>query len=315
MPLPTPRDVHVDRALTDLSVFYRQSAPAYADRIFPTVTVTNQSDKYFVWDKADLFRRQARKHAAGDAYARGGMRLSTETYYAEEFSLEYLIPDQVRRNADAAVDPERTGTYFLVDQLNLEKDYNFATDFLSSSAGWTSGSVTAKWELSTGVPVTDVQNWMATIKQQLGASMQHRMVGVCGAIVKARLMGNSQVRNSTIYVTQGTSRAIEQSIAAVLGLDDLVVFDRVYNTAAEGKTASYSNLMDDDFLLVAVPATPGLDVASAGYQFEWNDGNGTLYVESYRANDRKSDVLRGISYYDQKQVAAGLGIWAADVCD
>ncbi len=56
-------------------------------------------------------------------------------------------------------------------------------------------------------------------------------------------------------------------------------------------------------------------IASAGYQFEWNDGNGTMYVESYRDESTKSDVLRGISYYDQKQVAAGLGIWAADVCD
>lgn len=317
MAVPTVRDSHVDAALTDLSIAYRQDAPAYAERIFPRVVVQKQSDKFFVWDKGDMWRRSVKKRAAGTKFERAGMRLSTETYYSEQYALEHQIEDERRRNADPAVDPERSGTFFLVDQHNLEKDYQFATDYLNGSAGWTSGSVSAggKWDTATGAPVTDVQYWMSLIKQQLGASMSHRWVGVCGSIVKARLMGNAQVRNSTIYVTQGTSNAIEQSIAAVLGLDDLVVFDRVYNTAAEGKTASYSNLMDDDFLLVAVPRSPALDTPSAGYSFEWDDGNGTMYVESYRDETVKSDILRGICYFDFKQTGAALGVWAADVCD
>ncbi len=318
MALPTARDVHVDAALTDLSVAYRQEAPAYADRIFPRVTVMKQSDKYFVWEKADMWRRTAKERAAGTKFERGGVRLSTESYYSKQFALEHPIPVEVRRNSDPAIDPERTGVGYLVDQLNLEKDYAWASTYMASSGtGWTSGSLSAggKWDTSTGAPVTDVQNWMATIKTQIGASMRHRFVGVCGTIVKARLMGNAQIRNSTIYVTQGTSKAIEQSLAAVLGLDDLVVFDRVHNTAKEGQTASYSALVDDDFLLVAVPSAPALDTPSAGYSFEWDDGSGTMYIESYRDETIKSDILRGINYFDLKQVAAGLGVLALDVCD
>lgn len=315
MALPTTRDVHIDAALTDLSIAYRQEAPAYAARIFPTVTVNKQSDKYFVWDKGDMWRRSVQKRAAGTKFARAGMRLSTDTYFSEQYALEHQIPDEVRRNADAAIDPERTGVQFLVDQHNLERDYLWANTYMSSGAGWTSGTVTAKWDTTNGVPVTDVQYWMSLIKQQIGASSQHRYIGVCGTIVKARLMGNSQIRNSTIYVTQGTSQAIEQSLAAVLGLDDLVVFDRVQNTAAEGKTAVYAPLVDDDFLLLAVPRSPGLDVPSAGYSFEWNDGNGSMYVESYRDETIKSDILRGICYFDLKQVAGGLGVFASDVAD
>lgn len=315
MGVPTVRDSHIDAALTDLSISYRQDAPAYAERIFPRVVVQKQSDKYFVWDKGDMWRRNVKKRAAGSHFERAGMRLSTETYYSEQYALEHQIEDERRKNADPGADPERNGTFFLGDQLSLEKDYQFATDFLQSGAGWTSGSVAFKWDLTTGVPVTDVQGWMSTIKQQLGASMSHRWVGVCGTIVKAKLMGNPQIRNSTIYVTQGTSSAIEQSIAAVLGLDELVVFDRIHNTAAEGKTPVYANLMDDDFLLVAVPRNPALDTPSAGYSFEWDDGNGTQYIETYRDETVKSDILRGIMYFDQKQTGAALGIWAADVCD
>ena len=60
---------------------------------------------------------------------------------------------------------------------------------------------------------------------------------------------------------------------------------------------------------------PGLDVPSAGYSFEWDDGNGSWYVEMYRDNTIKSDVVRAVSYYDLKQTGAGLGVFAAAVCD
>lgn len=315
MSVPTARDVHIDSALTDISIAYRQEAPAYVDRIFPRVTVTKQSDKYFVWDRGDSLRRNIKKRAAGAHFERAGLRLTNEQYYSEQYPLEYPIPDEVRRNSDTGVDVEETGTNFLVDQFNLEKDYQFATAFMTASAGWTSGSVTAKWNLTTGVPVADIEAWKLLIRQQLGASMRHKWVGVTGAIGKAALMSNTQVRNSTIYVTQGTSRAIEQSIAAVLGLDDLVVFDRIYNTAAEGKTPVTANMVDDDFLLVAVPFTPARQTPSAGYAFEWDDGNGTFYVEQYRDEPTKSDILREIGYFDLKQTGAALGVFAADVTD
>lgn len=316
MALPTTRDVHVDAALTDLSIAYRQDAPAYADRIFPIVSVGKQSDKYFEWNKGDMWRRNAQKRAPGTSFARAGMRLSTNTFFSEQYSLEYLIPDEVRRNSDSAINPERTGTFWLMDQLNLEKDYQWATNFMSSGAGWTSGTVSvAKWETATGVPVSDVQYWRHLIQQQIGSSNQHRFVGVCGSIVKSRLIGNAQVRNSSIYVQVGTAQAVNAGIAAILGIDDLVVFDRMYNTAKENATASYSALADDDFLLVAVPRSPGIDVPSAGYSFQWNDGNGDMYVESYRDEPNKSDVIRSINYFDLVQTGSALGVFCADVCD
>lgn len=317
MPLPTARDVHVDVALTDLSISYRQETPPYAERIFPVVPVDKQSNKYFVWDKGDQWRRTAQKRAAGAKFARGGARLSTDQYYSEQYALEYPIPDEVRKNADAAADPERSGTNWLVDQLTIEKDYQWSNTYMSASAGWTSGSLGSggKWDTSTGAPVTDVQYWRSLIRQQVGASTGVRFVGVCGAIVKARLMGNTQIRNSNIYVNTGTADAIDASLAAVLGIDELVVFDRVYNSAAEGKTAVYTPMADDDFLLVAVARNPAPDLPSAGYSFEWDDGNGSWYVEMYRDNTIKSDVVRAVSYYDLKQTGAGLGVFAADVCD
>lgn len=313
----TTRDVHVDAALSTLSIAYRQENPAYSDLIFPRVPVAKQSDKFYVWSKADAWRRNVAKRAPGTRAARASIGNSTSTYFSEQYALEHFIEDEKRRNADPAINPEETGTRFLTDQHALEKDYQWTAAYMSASAGWGSGSLGSggKWNTSTGAPVTDVQNWTRTIKRALGASRQHKFVGVCGTIVEAALIGNTQIRNSSIYVQQGTVTAVRASLAAVLGIDELVVIDREYNTAAEGKAASYSPLADDDFLVVAVPRAPGLDVPSAGYTFEWDDGQGTMYVEMYRDEPNKSDVLRAIQYFDMKQTGTDLGVFAADVTD
>lgn len=319
MPLPTARDVHVDMALTDFSIAYRQEMPAYADRIFPRMTVTKQSDKYFVWDKADMWRRNiTKKRAAGTAFERGGVRLSTDSYYCEEYPLEYPIDDRVRRNSDAAVDLENFGARWLVEQINLEKDYQWATDFMTTSSGWTAGTALSngKWSVSaTATPITDVTGWVRQLKRGLGSSRQHRIVGVCGSIVEKALISNAQIRNSKIYVAEGTVEAIRASLAAVLGLDELIIFDREYNTAAEGKAASYSPIVDDDFLVVAVPRTLGLEVPSAGITFEWDDGKGPMYIEQYRDEPIASDILRGVCHFDHKLTGADLGVFLDDVTD
>ncbi|NBO09074.1 MAG: hypothetical protein EBV30_06965, partial [Actinobacteria bacterium] len=64
MAQPTSGDVHVDAILTNISVAYIQEQAAYvASRIFPTVPVEKQSDKYFIYTKGDWFRDEAQLRA------------------------------------------------------------------------------------------------------------------------------------------------------------------------------------------------------------------------------------------------------------
>ena len=44
---PTMSDVHIDAALSELSIAYKNKS-FIADQVFPLVTVEKQSDKYYV---------------------------------------------------------------------------------------------------------------------------------------------------------------------------------------------------------------------------------------------------------------------------
>lgn len=317
MTQPTPQSVHIERALSDLSVSYRQDKPSIAERIFPRVVVDFQKDKFHVWNKADQWRRNVAKRAPGTKFARSGIGLSSDEYNAEQYSLEYPVPDEVRKNADAALNTGTTATNWLYDQLMLEQDYQFAAQWMTTGVGWNVGSLGAsKWSAANSTPIKDIQTASRTIKRALGASSSHRLVAVCGTIVETALLTNTDITGKLTNVQVGSIDALRAALAAILGIDELIVADREYNTAAEGKAASYSPVIDDDFLLVARPNAPGIDTPSAGYSFCWNeDGMGDMYIEQYRDETIKSDVYRGICYYDLKQVAGGLGVLFTDCAD
>lgn len=311
MPLPTLSQVHTQAALTDLSIAYRQDAPAISDLIFPRVSVNKQANKYYIWNKGDMWRNEARKRAPAADFARVGIRLSTDNYSCDQYALEYLIADEIAANADAGIEIQSTATMYLVDQLNLQKDLSFATDFFTTSSGWGSGTVSTAWDtVATGTPVTNITSAVLTIKRALGASQSHRIVGLGGTKILNALVNSDQVRDRTKYVRDGTYAGLRAALAPVLNLDELIISDREYNTALEGRTASYSPVFDNDFLVVAVPRSAGLSVPSAGYTFAWDEGGrGDMYVEMYREDPKKSDVVRAVCYYDQKQTGTDLGVF------
>ena len=60
MAQPTPSDVHVDAILTNISVAYIQDQNYFiANKVFPSIPVEKQSDKYFKYTKGDWFRDEA----------------------------------------------------------------------------------------------------------------------------------------------------------------------------------------------------------------------------------------------------------------
>lgn len=314
MGLPTISQVHIQSALTDLSIAYRQDVPAISDRLFPRVSVNKQSNKYYVWNKGDMWRAEARKRAPAADFARVGIRVSTDNYSAVQYALEYLIADEIKANSDAGIDLESTAAMYLVDQLNLQKDLDFAADFFTSSSGWASGTVGTAWDnVSSGTPVTAIVGAITSIRRALGGSNNHRLVGLGGVKIRSALLLSDQVRDRTKYVQAGTYAALEGALAGALGLDELIFSEREYNTAKEGRTASYSPVFDNDFLVVAVPRNPGLSTPAAGYTFAWDEnGRGDMYTEMYREENKKADVLRAVCYYDQKQTGTDLGVFFND---
>lgn len=324
MPSPTSGQVHIDYALSDLSIAYMQEKPPYSDLIFPRVTVDHQSNKYFIWNKGDFFRDNAALRAPGAAFARIKLSLDTPgSYFADQYGLEYEIPDETVANEDAAIQLKQTGTRVITSQINLRKDAAFAADFLKTGVWGTditgvssapSGSQTLQWNDATSDPAADLQTGLEALLNATGDIEGIRYKLVIGSAVRAALVNHPDAIDRIKYTEKADVAAVDGVLGSWLGVDDLIVARRRKTTSVERQTDAFAAVVGKVALLVAVPDGPGLNVPSAGYTFEWNEpGKGTMVIEEYRWEKDKMDIVRGYTYFDQKAVATPLGYYFTSV--
>lgn len=282
MPQPVYSDVHVAAALTQISVAYLQSADHYiADRVFPNVPVQHQTDKYFVWNKGDFFRDEAQLRADATESAGTGFNLTTQSYSANVWALHKDVGDQVRRNADPAVDLDLVTTRTLMQKLLIRRDRFFMSQFMKTGLWGTdkTGQATSDsthvvfWDDdANGDPFSDLALGMTTVLQNTGYMPNTLVMGwpVFQALRKHPLIIDRIKYSQPTW----TGTISEQLLAQAFDIDRVLVSKGVYNSASEGNTDSFGFMMGKDALLCYSAPDPGLMQPSAGYTFPWEGFTG-----------------------------------------
>jgi hypothetical protein len=110
--------------------------------------------------------------------------------------------------------------------------------------------------------------------------------------------------------TKYVSSEMDQTmIAALLGLDQLLVSNLHYDTAAPGIAASLSSLLGDVAFMGYKPPAPGPLKVSAGYIFR----NNRPMVKRWRDEERESDAIEVNMEFQAKVVASLCGYLIRDV--
>src|SRR3990167_3349737 len=131
---PSPADMHVDAALTDFSTAYFADPAKYVwPKAAPLVASDKQSNKYHVYDKAELLYVAAQKKAPGTEAAVRTYSMSTDTFFADVIAVAVDVPEESIANADAGINPEQDAAMLAVQDLNLYMETAFATTFFGTS--------------------------------------------------------------------------------------------------------------------------------------------------------------------------------------
>ena len=100
-------------------------------------------------------------------------------------------------------------------------------------------------------------------------------------------------------------------LAAIFGVDRVLVAKAVKATNIEGQTAAYAFTHGKNALLCYVNPSPGLLAPSAGYSFVWtgiSEGMGTsIGISRLRLDAKRADRIEGQVAFDNKIVATDLG--------
>ncbi len=313
MPQPTSFDVHVDAILTNISVAYMQESYAFvASRAFPQVSVNKQTDKYFTYTQADFFRDQVQRRADGTESAGTGYGLSTASYSCDVYALHKDIGDQTRANADAPLNPDMDATRFLTQQMLIRQEVEWAAAAFTTGVWGTDATPSTLWDAASSTPIADVETAKNTVLTNTGYVPN---TVIMSYKVLSALMDNSDIIDRIKYTSQDS--VSEELLARLFGVDRVMVMAGTYNTAAEGATASYSQIGDKDVLVAYVAPTAGLMVPSAGYTMLWNgvsQGFGTsTAVARYRMDTLRADRIEIESAWDTKIVSSALGYFLSNV--
>lgn len=294
MPQPTPGDVHVAAALTDIAVAYMQDESVYiADKIFPVVPVNHQTDLYYVWSKADFFRDEAQLRADATESAGTGMNLNTQTYSAKVWALHQDLGAQVRANADPSVDLDMASTKMLMQKMLIRRDRVFVSKYLTTGIWGTdvtgvavgpAAGQTVQWnDAANSDPFADIALGQTVILQNTG---QEANVLVLSWPVYQALRMHPLVIDRIKYTSPAFAGKITpQILAEAFDVEQILVSKAIYNTAAEGQAANMSFVMGKSALLANRPSAPGLMVPASGYTFAWSGlatGYNNLGIATYQ---------------------------------
>jgi len=329
---PSAGDVHVNMPLTNISVAYIQDASVFiADQAFPNIPVMKQSDRYYVYSRADFNRDEMKERAPGTESAGGGYDLdNTPTYFAPVNAYHKDVSDQVRSNADSPLNMDRDATIFVTQKALIRRERTFAARL--DAANWAHSKTGVgvnpqtneflQWNDANSTPIENIRDAKTLVLESTGFE-PNRLV--LAKRVYDALVDHPDIVDRVKYgQTPGAPATVNaNALAQLFEVERVLVSRAVYN--AGGKGSSYSSsaskedssfIMGPDAVLIYTTPTPGLLVPSAGYTFSWNGFMGASAfgsrIKRFRMEHLESDRIEVQMAYDQKVVASDLGYVFAD---
>jgi len=243
MPLLTPSAVHVDQPLTNLTLAYAQSQENFiADKVFPTVGVSKQSDKYYIYDRANMNRTgDVAKLAPRTEVNRIGMTLSTSSYFADVYGLGMDFDEQTLANEDAMLDIRSAGAETLAMRLMIHREEQFATNFFSTGVWGTDNTLsgTDQWsDYTNSTPIQDVTAARRAVQLASGGFKPNTMV--VGKEVRDKLINHPDILarlNGGATVTN-TALITDAKLAEIFEVENFYVMEAVKNSSVEGVAES-----------------------------------------------------------------------------
>lgn len=345
---PSSGDMHIDEALTDLSLAFMQDAEGFvARRAFRSVPVKQRGNVYWTYPRGAFNRNQMAKRAPGTESRGANYQVDTAKYYCDVYALHVDVADQIRDNADSAINIDRDVTTFLTMKGMLLEEIDWRDKFFGG-AGFvaTPGSVWAYvydgnatptavatldptsgtagnrrvqfWSSSPGAgelgPIEVVKRAKRDMQQNTGFG-QRNMIMVMGREVFDALTDNPDIidRIDRGQTPGGPAMSNEQNLAVLFGLDEVIVMDAIENTAEVGLVDNHQFIGGKNALLLYRPSSPGLMTPAPGYTFLWSGFSGAnaggTRIKNMRVDLKESDRIEIQSAFEHNQVSTELGVY------
>lgn len=294
---PVIGSAKVDKILSQFSQAYRNKN-FISEMILPVLKVKEKTGKFAKYGKenfrvySNMIFRAPGTRALGIDYS-----VSQGTYVCQERSVEKLVPDEMKANTDDPYDPMRDATMMTMDVILGNQEYALATAMASTSVitQYATLSGTSQWsDFANSDPFTDIDTAIQTVTAATGKRPNSMAISFQ---VFSKLKYHPDVRDQLKYTNGGqvSSSSLISFLKDFFDLENVYVGDAVYDSAAEGQTASISYIWGKHCWLFYQTKGPTLMDATFGLTLQ----DVTNEVDTYREDAKRSDVVRARKSFDQ----------------
>lgn len=298
--MPLASEVHVERALTNMAVKYKNGA-FIADQILPRVKVKKENDLYFIFGREE-YRREDTIRADGSEANELEWSVDTGSYKCIEYALKGKVTDRQRKNQDVPLNLDVTTMQKLVDAIDL--DYEMRVEALVTST-----SVITQYTTLSGNNQWDDDNFVGDIEEnidtgketiRLAIGRDPNTIVIPSAI--AKVMKRDAAVRELIKYTQ-SNLLVNGDLPPVLWNMEVKIPGGIHDTAAENQTAVYADIWGKDVLLAYIEPRPSLETMSLGYTIMAQD----KLVRKWREEKLRTEFVEVSEIMDEKIVAAACG--------
>jgi hypothetical protein len=300
MPTPTIKDLHIDQALTNVSIKY-QNADLIAEKIFPVVPVQKESNLIFIYGKQD-FRLENDIRAPGSRAKQVEWNIEgTSRYAVVEHAYEMQLIDEVRNNADNPIKYDEDSTEILTNKIKLNLEKNVA-DIVQDENNYDTENVstpTVKWDDANSDPLADIEAAKEVVRSKIFQLPNTLIL----SDYTFRIIRRHPALLEMYKYTRGGVLTVD-ILKELFEVENLYIGGAGYLTSKKGKSDELGRVWGKNAILLYVAKTPGIKQLSYGYIFRLA---GFPLVERWRDDATRSDWIRVSDKYDVKVIAPVAG--------
>ena len=317
MPMLTPSQVHLDVPLTNLTIAYAQETTNFvADKVFGTLSVDKQSNKFYKYDREGLRHGDVKLLAPRTEVNRVGMSLSNDNYFAEVRGIGMDFDEQELANEDTMLEFRSQGANVLIEKVLIDREVRWADTFFKAGVWGTETTPSNLWsDYTNSTPIVDVTNARREMQLKSGGYKPNCMVvgkSVRDILVNhpdilARLNGGATVANTALIT--------DAKLAEIFEVEQFLVMEAVFNDAKEGLADNIDFIGGKHAMLAYKPSSMGLKTPASGAIFTWDAIPGVgglgITVESFSDDALKrqqvAEMIQVKCADDMKVIGADLG--------
>jgi hypothetical protein len=258
-----------DRYLTNFSLELSQSNGVFkAANILPSVPVQRQTDIYRIYNADSLRKLKMKPLASGTPTAAGDIDFSEGTYYTKTYGLHVDYDAETKANTESDLQLGQMATEYLTTQSMMHQERQWF-DKMFTAGKWATDKVGGtdfnKFTDATSDPIGVVKS-AVTQQQILAGGIRPNVLVLTRKVMDTLEEHPDIIDRLNRGQTSGPAMASEQALAALFGLQRVVVLEAVMADEATGDNEFVGG---NHMLLMYLNGNAGLRSITAAVRFEW----------------------------------------------